>query len=139
MKGLIILLFSVFILVCSINAQNTLSIQITNKTDSSSLNSTSFDMSFTPETTLKYTQEALDNNIEGKVWFTVRIDSNCNVDTVIITQSLGFGLDELVVEAYMNATVQVFIDGVPDNTCSFHELYPLFREFNSFIKFNLSD
>jgi len=125
--------------VCSINAQNTLAIQIINKTDSSSLNSTLFDLSFTPETPLKYTQEALDNNIEGKVRFTVRIDSNCNVDTVIITQSLGFGLDELVVEAYMNATVQVFIDGVPDNTCSFLELYPQFRKLDSSMKFNLSD
>ncbi len=45
---------------------------------------------------IKYTEEALKNKVEGKVYFSFKIDYDGNVTDVKIVRGLGFGMDEIV-------------------------------------------
>ncbi|MBB6239361.1 TonB family protein [Pedobacter sp. AK013] len=45
---------------------------------------------------IKYSEEALKNKVEGKVYFSFKIDYNGNVKDVKIVRGLGAGLDEIV-------------------------------------------
>lgn len=45
---------------------------------------------------IKYSDEALKNKVEGKVYFSFKIDYDGDVKDVKIVRGLGFGLDEIV-------------------------------------------
>lgn len=45
---------------------------------------------------IKYSEEALKNKVEGKVYFSFKIDYDGDVRDVKIVRGLGFGLDEIV-------------------------------------------
>ena len=44
-------------------------------------------------------QEAKDAGVEGEVWLTIVVDENGMPTQIVVTQSLGHGLDEAAIEA----------------------------------------
>jgi TonB family protein len=63
--------------------------------------------SFSQSRTIKrtYTNEAIDNKIEGKIYVTFLIDKKGKIikDSVKVLRGLGYGLEEIAIEAVKNA------------------------------------
>ncbi len=68
----------------------------------------------TSEVKAEYTQDAIDNRVEGDVKLRLTIDSVGGVSKVEVLEGLGFGLDEAAVEAAKRFTFSpAEINGVP--------------------------
>lgn len=73
---------------------------------------------------LTYPDSAYQNNIQGSIHCSVYIDSNCTIDSVVLHNKLGYGLDECAILILKNLYVKVFL-GKKESSCNILEQFSM--------------